>query len=523
MGDQLSLLELFARSPAPRSTLLELWTPDEIFAALSADKIERFCEDNRVERKSARKSPKDLADDYSAFANAQPHGGVILVGIEDKGRLSGFSGLGADRVSVFEGRNPHCPDAQIETKRVEIINSKGSKDFILAIRVHYRADRLVETTSFSAFVRAGKEKIRLTEPEKKEIRINKGEIDYELDPVALSYPDDFSKDLIGIFCHTFWERRELTQHNTFEEILSWNHLGKLTDGRFKPNLACAILFAKDPREVCPGARIRFQRFSGYNEGSGSNYNLIKDLFIDGPLPEVIQKADKAIAEQMRSFTRLGKDRRFYTKSEYPRDAWIEAIVNACVHRSYNYRNMNIFIKMFDDRFVVESPGGFPPPVNEQNIYDFHNPRNPHLMQALYYFGFVKCAHEGTRRMRDLMKDCELPPPEFSQKEIGHYQVHVTLRNNYEARKTFVDANAAKIIGEAIFSSLEPREKLVINHLAENGIINVSDANRILQCDWRTARNLLDRLADRKIIERVSSAKERDPKAHFRLRENVREI
>jgi ATP-dependent DNA helicase RecG len=76
--------------------------------------------------------------------------------------------------------------------------------------------------------------------------------------------------------------------------------------------------------------------------------------------------------------------------------------------------MNIFVKMFDDRLVVESPGAFPPPVTPENIYDTHNPRNPHLMNALFYLDYVKCAHEGTRRMRDMMIGANLPAPEFTQ-------------------------------------------------------------------------------------------------------------
>ena len=49
-------------------------------------------------------------------------------------------------------------------------------------------------------------------------------------------------------------------------------------------------------------------------------------------------------------------------------AWYEALVNACVHRSYNLKNMNIFIRMFDDRLEIESPGGFPPLVTPENIF-----------------------------------------------------------------------------------------------------------------------------------------------------------
>lgn len=192
-------------------------------------------------------------------------------------------------------------------------------------------------------------------------------------------------------------------------------------------------------------------------------------------------------------------------------------MNAVVHRSYNLKNMVIFIKMFDDRMVFESPGGFPPPTTSENIYDSHNPRNPHLMEALFYLDFVLCAHEGTRRMRDLMHEVNLPSPEFKQKQVGTHQVHVTLRNNIEARKVFLDEDAAKLIGEALFNSLNEEEKTIINFIAEKGKISVSDANRILQRDWRTAKSILDRLVSKMVLERRSTGKVRDPHARYLLK------
>jgi len=185
--------------------------------------------------------------------------------------------------------------------------------------------------------------------------------------------------------------------------------------------------------------------------------------------------------------------------------------------------MNIFVKMFDNRLVVESPGAFPPPVTPENIYDTHNPRNPHLMNALFYLDYVKCAHEGTRRMRDYMAAANLPEPEFAQKEIGTHQVHVTLRNNIEARKEFVDAGALKLIGESLYEQLAAEEKQIINFVAEKGSINVSDANRLLHRDWQTARGILQRLADRQILmRRAKSGKARDPSAHYLLRRKASE-
>jgi ATP-dependent DNA helicase RecG len=171
--------------------------------------------------------------------------------------------------------------------------------------------------------------------------------------------------------------------------------------------------------------------------------------------------------------------------------------------------MNIFVKMFDNHLTVESPGSFPPPVTAETVYDHHNPRNPHLMNALFYLDYAKQANEGTTRMRTYMKEANLPEPEFYQKEIGFHQVHVVLRNAIEARKEFVDAGAMKLIGEQVFDSLTPDEKQVINFVAEHGRINVSDANRILNRDWHTAKGVLEGLMARQILHRhAKSAKPR---------------
>jgi hypothetical protein len=131
------------------------------------------------------------------------------------------------------------------------------------------------------------------------------------------------------------------------------------------------------------------------------------------------------------------------------------------------------------------------------------------MNALFYLDYAKQANEGTTRMRMYMKEANLPEPEFYQREIGFHQVHVVLRNAIEARKQFVDAGAMKLIGEQVFDSLTPDEKQVINFVAEHGRINVSDANRILNRDWHTAKGVLEGLMARQILHRrAKSAKPR---------------
>jgi ATP-dependent DNA helicase RecG len=213
---------------------------------------------------------------------------------------------------------------------------------------------------------------------------------------------------------------------------------------------------------------------------------------------------------------LGKNGKFLTTQEYPKPAWLEAVVNAVVHRSYNINNVPIFVKMFDDRLEIESPGGFMPFVTPQNIYERHDPRNPNIMEALFFLDRVKCTNEGTKRMRETMKDLDLPEPIFRQVSAGNPKVNVILKNNVEHRKVWLDSDVSKIVGETLFGQLSENEKRIVNYVAEYRRINVTDAVRITGKAWETCKHLLDRLCTRGILKHVHSKKEKDSKAHFVL-------
>jgi predicted HTH transcriptional regulator len=126
-------------------------------------------------------------------------------------------------------------------------------------------------------------------------------------------------------------------------------------------------------------------------------------------------------------------------------------------------------------------------------------------------------------MRDEMLEAEFPAPEFIQKEVGIHQVRVTLHNNIEARKEFVEAGALKLIGEAVYEELGQSEKQIINFVAERGHINISDANRLLDKGWATAKKILDGLVAKNILARQSRTNmPRDPSARYLLRRRHRE-
>jgi ATP-dependent DNA helicase RecG len=495
---------------------LALLTVEEIYERATAELLYKLKEDRRIERKPAGIHSQQLGMYFSMWSNTAPDGGLIVVGMSDDGSSGGCSQLSQKELNRLEKTGmEYCPDSRFENKLIPV----DENDYLLVFRVYYRPDKVVTTASGEAFIRYGDSKKKLAAEEIRELEIDKGQVEFELEPCGLNYPRDFETSLIHSFCERFQKMRELTAH-TDADILELAHMGKTESGSFLPNNACALLFAKDPRTKFSGCFIRFFRYEQDFEGTGEKYNATKDLWIQGNIPTQIVEAEKVLDGQLREFSRLGPSGKFYTAPEYPKSAWYEAIVNACVHRSYGLRTMNIFVKMFDDRLDVESPGGFPPLVTPENIYDIHKPRNPYLMEALYYLDFVKCAHEGARRIRDAMADLMLPAPDFKQSGESNTNpiVKVVLRNNVKHRKVWVDSDAAKVVGESLMKQLSQDELRAINFVAEHGAIGASDLQRLTGRTWPSAKKVLMELVNKGLLDhKIRTALGRDPQARFYLR------
>ncbi|MCY2988711.1 MAG: putative DNA binding domain-containing protein [Planctomycetota bacterium] len=500
--------------------ILSLMSVDEIFSEANQELLECLREDNRVERKPASFHSNQLTEYVVMWANTPPDGGLLVMGMHDDGSWEGCSKLEQKALNRLEhpqsDLGPEAPEC--ETRRIPVTNKNGTIDFVVLIRVkHSRRKRVIRTAKGDVFTRRGDSKKKLTPDEIRNLQIDIGEVDFEQEPCGLEYPDKFDCNAIHGFCETIRALLELSPV-TDEDILTARHLGDRKGQAFIPNFACALLFGLDIERILPGCKIRFLRYDGLVEGSGERFNAVKDVFIEGtPVPKLIHRAEEVLEAQIRTFSTLGKDGRFYTQSEYPKAAWYEAIVNACVHRSYGngLRNMMIFVKMFDDRLEIESPGGFLPFVTPETIYGQSCPRNPMLMQAMYYLKFVKMAAEGTRRMRDTMTAMGLPVPEFSQKEIEHSRVRVTLRNDIQHRTKWVDNDAIAIVGAAIARGLTDSQKRMINFVAEHKAINVTQAVRLTGLDWVTAKKALSKLETLGILRRIARDDiDRDPLAKY---------
>jgi len=504
-----------------------LLTPDEIYGlADEGELLRRINEDRRLERKPPGIHARVLGEYICMWANTAPDGGLVVVGLGDHGEPLGCSALSQNQLNDIDKAGfIYCSEARTENKRVEVRTVDGRSSFLILMRVYYREDKVVFDSSSHAYVRIGDQKHELTTDEIRELQIDKGQLDFEQEPSTLVYPDEFDLVLMRKFLDGLRRLRQPLEEHDDVELLQHRHLGEVKDGRFTPNNACVLLFSKNPLGAFPGCKVVFLRVDGEVELSGDQYNIVKRVPLEGPIPALIEDSARVIGEQLREFSRLDKNGKFFSAPEYPKPAWFEALVNACVHRSYGLRNMNIFVKMFDDKLVVESPGGFPPTITPENIIGAHSPRNPHLMDAMFYLDLVKEHGEGTRRMRDTMVEMNLPQPEFRQTETvtGAASVRVTLRNNVKQRKVWVDADVAKVIGDALASQLGPDERRVLNFVVEHKRINVSECLRLepeLKY-WHNAKRLLSKMTKRGLLRHNHNPKlTRDSHAYYMLPEKL---
>ena len=189
--------------PVKPSQAIRLMGVDEIFDRLRDIEPVDAVEDLRIERKPAGISARALSDYFSIFANTPPDGGIILVGVEDDGSVSGCGSAHQKHLNELErAGDVHCSDAKYEVKTVSILNRKGRRDTILAIRVLYHPSRVIETNEGHAYIRRGESRRRLTDDEKRDLRNSNGQLDLECESVPLTYPDDFKQNAISKFINT---------------------------------------------------------------------------------------------------------------------------------------------------------------------------------------------------------------------------------------------------------------------------------------------------------------------------------
>jgi ATP-dependent DNA helicase RecG len=137
------------------------------------------------------------------------------------------------------------------------------------------------------------------------------------------------------------------------------------------------------------------------------------------LIELIDTAVRDIGDELAEGVALASSG-FETVHRIPIRVVKEAIVNAVIHRDYRL-NRDIFVRIFDNRIEIESPGALPGTVTVANIgHVGSRTRNPLIARTLRDFPVRPNvdAGEGVRMMFDEMAQRSLYPPLYRESELA---------------------------------------------------------------------------------------------------------
>jgi len=455
--------------------------PAEVGRALLA-----LAEDQWLERKSARISPRDLGDTLVGFANAD--GGLVVVGLHD-GKIEGVGGSRSRLNGQMQAHVDFCvPPVRAKSRLIDCVSDSGGKDQLLAIEV-VAGETVHANSKDEVFLRVGDENRRLTFAQRQELLYDKGQATYESRPLSEATFDRLDNSLLHEYANAVGASDELG-------LLRARGLST----KFELTIAGCLLFAANPQELLPEAFIRILKWRGRERGSGSDQQLIADHRAEGAIPEQLLEARNLVRRLQPTRQALLPNGKFGKVPLVPEDAWLEGIVNAAVHRSYSAAGDHIRVEIFDDRIEISSPGRFPGMVDlREPLRATRFARNPRIARVCADLNFGQELGEGIRRMFEEMRGADLNDPIYRQTSGS---VELTLLTEP------VDRRLDERLPESV--------RLITTALRRAERMSTGEISELLGVSRPIAQRELATLRDAGIIEWVGKSS-RDPRAYWRLK------
>lgn len=378
-----------------------------------------------IEFKSDKVHKTSLAKEMSALLNTS--GGVILLGVEDDGSISGISRGYKEAEAWVMNLARH----NIQPSFTPAFSSiKISDDCSVGV-VHLRENspskpyRAKKNNAWVTYVRAGSTSVEASRDEETRLFQSAGLIKYEsrhvegvgLQGLSLARIENYFKFILQISTPSRTETDEWKQI-----LLNSNFLVEIEDGAVCASVAGLLLFGENPNLKLYQAGVTASAFPGIEKG----YNITEQELIRGPLVPlysaddstlesgVIDRAADFINRNMNSVAWLEGTRRRVRKA-YPPDAVREAIVNAVIHRDYAREGTDIEMSLYSDRLEIISPGGLPNGVTVEKMKQgvVRVTRNGLIKDTLQNCGYVEHLGMGVRnRIIKSMKEHNGTEPEL---------------------------------------------------------------------------------------------------------------
>lgn len=422
-------------------------------------------ESERIEYKSQLMD--DIYKEVITFANTD--GGVIYIGIDNKGNLVGVDNIDETYTRLTNGiRDAIAPDVTMfvryvlqDNKVIQIEVNEGSfKPYYLKSKGMKPAGVYVRQGASS--VQASPEQIRRMIKESdgdnfEERRCLEQELTFDAAEAAFKcYGVEFAAEK--------YRALGITQNGVF------TNLALLLSDQCLHTTKIAVF--KD--ELCT-------EFRDSKEFGGSVFKQFEDSV---NYLALCNKTVSTIKGVVRTDTQ-----------DYPEEAIREALLNALVHRDYSFSG-SIIINVNDSKIEFISLGGLLPGLSTEDIrIGVSQPRNKKLAEVFHRLRLIESYGTGIRRISKLYENCPAQPVIEATANAFKF-----VLPNMNAGGTVAESTPKMDIKNS--TTITPQMKTVMDYLAKYGEMTDEDLQELLNIKKTRAYLLARQMSENGLIEIV---------------------
>lgn len=422
-------------------------------------------ESERIEYK--RQMIDDIYKEVIAFANTD--GGVIYLGIDDKGNLIGIDDVDETYTRLTNGiRDTIAPDVTMfvryvlqENKVIQIEVGEGS------YKPYYLKSKGMRPTG--VYVRQGTSSVQAS-PEQIRQMIKESDGNNYEDARCLE------QELTFDAAKTAFQR-----YGVEFSVEKYRALG-ITHNDIFTNLALLL------SDQC----LHTTKIAVFNDEFCTEFRDSKEF--GGSIFKQFEDAINYLALCNRTVSTIKGVVRT-DKQDYPEEAIREALLNALVHRDYSFSG-SIIINVNDSKMEFISLGGLLPGLSTEDIrIGVSQPRNKKLAEVFHRLRLIESYGTGIRRIFKLYENCPAQP----SIEVTANAFKIVLPN----------MNASEAIAESAPETVEkapvtitPQMKTVLDYLSEYGEMSDEELQELLNIKKTRAYLLARQMNENGLIEIV---------------------
>ena len=449
-----------------------------------------------VEFKSDR-APLKLDDLYKeVVAMANTDGGIIYLGIEDDGTVTGLHSQHSDIIAIGAKIQTHthppiAPNLKIEqfdNKPVLVIEVISSRNLVMTSDGRYLRRRLKYDGSPEMTALLPNEIIqRLSSIQ--QFDPSSQVVEQVRSDVALN---PLERERLRSMIQTYHGDPSLLNlsNDDLDKALELSHE---YDGILYPTITGLLLIGHEQyiKKYVPGHEVLFQVLSG--EDVLSNSPAMR-----GSLLSIFETVSVLFQSRVtESEIQVGLFR--VPIPNYEKEAFREGFVNALVHRDY-YRMGSIHVQLQKHNLIISNPGGFLEGVTPDNILTVApSPRNRLLAEAGIRIGLAERTGRGVDKIYSSLLRSGHDIPDYSDSD----NTRVVLRmNSAEVDKEFVRMLVEE---ERKINQVMPINALIIlNALKYERRLSLSDFAKRIQRRESDAKETVEWLVEIGMVEGIGN-------------------